>query len=114
MLDDPAFDPAVVTPGHDKMVSRCLMASIAAFAAMELYEATGEQAYARRGAGYGDYVVSCQQRTFLEGAGEKIAGFFYRDPRHRTVIHYNHRSQEDKTALALIARAASCRSTRTG
>lgn len=103
MLDDPAFDPAVVTPGHDKMVSRCLMASIAAFAAMELYEATGEQAYARRGAGYGDYVVSCQQRTFLEGAEEKIAGFFYRDPRHRTVIHYNHRSQEDKTALALIA-----------
>lgn len=101
MLDDPAFDPAVIYPGHDKMVSRCLMASIAATTAMELYEITGEECYARRGAGYGDDVVACQQRAFLSGM-DGWAGFFYRDREHKTVIHYNHRSQEDKTALALI------------
>lgn len=102
MLDDPEFDPAVIYPGHDKMVSRCLMAAIAANTAMELYDATGVESYAVRGAGYGDYMVACQQRTYLPEADGKYAGFFYRDTRHKTVIHYNHRSQEDKMAMALV------------
>ena len=103
MLDDPSFDPAAIVPGHDKMVSHCLMASIATYTAMELYEATKDADYVRRGAEYGDFVVACQQREYLPDVQEKVAGFFYRNPQHKTVIHYNHRSQEDKTALALIA-----------
>lgn len=102
-LDDPAFHPAVPEPGHDKMVSYCLMVSIAAFAAMELYEITGDPRFAQHGARYGDQIVSCQQRVWLPDVQPPVAGFFYRDAHHKTIIHYNHRSQEDKTTLALIA-----------
>ena len=72
----------------------------AAWAASQLLTATGKPEYAAKAADWGDKLLSCQETG---AAGYGIAGFFYREPEHRTIVHFNHQAREHQFAQALDA-----------
>lgn len=67
-----------------------------------LYSASGDQKYAAIARETAAKLLACQER------GEKapIAGFFYRDESHKTIVHFNHQSREHQfmQALELLCR----------
>lgn len=73
----------------------------ASWAASQLYALTGLSRYADDARRYADYVLSCQCTTPIGQSG--ISGFFYRNPDHRSVVHYIHQSREQLFMYALEA-----------
>lgn len=65
--------------------------AVIVWAASCLFEATGEKDYAGTAREYAGKLLSCQEQG---EAGIWLAGFFYRDESHRTVVHFNHQARE--------------------
>ena len=77
---------------HTYCTSECQFMATASWAASQLYALTGDSRYADDARRHADYVISCQSD---EPVGkDKISGFFYRNPDHRSVIHFIHQSRE--------------------
>ena len=70
----------------------------AAVACARLYEATREEVYREAGAGWLDCLLACQDRG---ESGTGLGGFFYRDERRRTIVHFCHQAREHLFAQAL-------------
>ena len=101
VIEDGSYD-ITKEKGHTRMTSKCLLYSCVAQAALELYRNTGKQEYADYAAKMGEYIVSCQQREYDDTFTEPFIGFYYRESDHKNIIHYNHRSHEEKYTVALI------------
>lgn len=71
----------------------------AAWAASCLYAACGEKDYAAAARNMAAKLLACQE----QGDGAPLAGFFYRDEAHRTIVHFNHQSREHQFMQALEA-----------
>ena len=101
-IDAGTYDPSGIGFSHTRMSSKSMIAGAVAYAAMLIYRATGEQYYADKAAEYGNYIVKTQHTTYESDWSDPMIGFFYREDDHRNVVHYNHRSHEDKQNLGLI------------
>ncbi|MEK0314766.1 glycoside hydrolase family 9 protein [Cohnella sp. 56] len=77
-------------------------------AAVELYEATGEQAYLERAAELAAYVLACQQTTLPDDWDTPLNGFFYTSPARRALLHFPHRGHEQAPVVALGALLRVC------
>ncbi|MBD5219636.1 MAG: glycosyl hydrolase family 9 [Bacteroidales bacterium] len=75
------------------------------WAASKLYQATGNEKYARIAADNMDYVLACQH-TDAVGGKPGLAGFFYRDKDRRSIVHFIHQSRDQ---LYMQALAELCR-----
>jgi hypothetical protein len=82
--------------------SPCETAANAALASIELFKSTGDRKYAEKAAGYGAYVVSCQETTVLPGLETPLTGFFYRDSSKTQILRYVHLSHEQLPMAALV------------
>lgn len=71
----------------------------ASWAASQLYALTGESRYADDAREDMDYVLSCRCEKAVGG----LKGFFYRNPDHRSVVHFIHQSREQIFMQALEA-----------
>lgn len=67
---------------------------------LDLYEATGEPAYADEAFAFAKTVVSCQQQR-IPNWDVPLTGFFYRDPGKRRILHYAHRGHEQAPIVGL-------------
>lgn len=101
-IDAKTYNPAETEKHHTRMVSKSVIAGAIVYAAMLIYRATGEQYYADKAVEYGDYIVRTQQTRYEDDWDEPIIGFFYREEDKKNIIHYNHRSHEEKQNLGLI------------
>jgi hypothetical protein len=79
------------------------MLGIATMAAVEIYLATGEQAYADQARRWARLIVASQQQEVPAGLDVPITGWFHGDGRRREVLRYYHRCHEHAPVLALIA-----------
>ena len=73
--------------------------AVIAWAGSCLYAASGDGAYAAAAREAGENLLACQER----GGDAPLAGFFYRDQSHRTIVHFNHQSREHQFMQALEA-----------
>ena len=64
-----------------------------------LYAASGEVSYAAIARDTAEKLLACQET----GDGAPIAGFFYRDESHKTIVHFNHQAREHQFLQALEA-----------
>jgi hypothetical protein len=76
-------------------------AAYGALAAVQLYRATGDEAYADDAVEFGRLLLGCQEQTFVDGI--PIAGYFYRDTSRTRVVHDHHMSFESVPMTALEA-----------
>ncbi len=76
------------------------LAGVALHAALALYEATSEEKYKEAAIKYADYIVTCQQQTDLD-SDVALKGFFYRDSKKETILHYPHRGNEHNVVVGL-------------
>ncbi|WP_342757334.1 glycoside hydrolase family 9 protein [Kineothrix sedimenti] len=78
--------------------------AVIVWAASYLYEATGEETYAKKAENWCDKLLQCQETG---AAGLPFDGFFYREEDHRTIVHFNHqsRAQQFMQALTEICRS---------
>jgi hypothetical protein len=75
-------------------------ASAGALASMEMFKATGEQAYADRAVQLADVIVGCQQREAMPW-DVPLSGFFYTDTKKEQILHYFHADQSQAPIVAL-------------
>lgn len=77
--------------------------AVAAWAAANLQLAWGEEVYGEKAAEYGRKLLACQETG---EAGLPFTGFFYRDERKKSIVHFNHQSREHQfmQALELLCR----------
>ncbi|MDO5376729.1 MAG: glycoside hydrolase family 9 protein, partial [Clostridia bacterium] len=83
---------------HTLSASQSLHDAAAAVACARLFEATGEDVYRKEGVGWLDRMLNCQDGG---ETGTGLSGFFYRDERKRTIVHFCHQSREHLFAQAL-------------
>ena len=69
------------------------------WAASQLYALTGDSRYAGDARSHAEYVLGCQCTDPVGDSG--ICGFFYRNPSHRSVVHYIHQSREQQFMQAM-------------
>lgn len=71
--------------------------AVITWAASCLYAASGREYYAESARNWAEKLLACQE------TGEKapVAGFFYRDEDHKTIVHFNHQSREHQFMQAL-------------
>ena len=74
--------------------------AVAVWAASCLFEATGDESYARTAREYAGKLLACQEQG---GAGIGLTGFFYRDESHQAIVHFNHQAREHQFMQALEA-----------
>lgn len=74
--------------------------AVIVWAANCLFEATKEENYAKTAREYAGKLLACQEQG---QAGIGLAGFFYRDESHRTIVHFNHQAREHQFMQALEA-----------
>jgi len=77
------------------------MATIS-WAASMIYKLTQNPYYAEKAAHYINYVLTCQRTENLNDK-DKISGFFYRDHKKQSIVHFNHQSREQVFMEALMA-----------
>lgn len=77
---------------HTYCTSECQFMATASWAASQLFALTGDSRYADDARRHADYVISCQCDKPV--GKDKICGFFYRNPDHRSVVHFIHQSRE--------------------
>ncbi|MDR3050172.1 MAG: glycoside hydrolase family 9 protein [Oscillospiraceae bacterium] len=85
---------------HTYNASFSQYAAVIAHSAALLYSQTGEKFYAAAAVEYGKHLLACQEQ-----AG-RLAGFFYRDERRETIVHFTHQSREHLFMQALDALCA--------
>ena len=73
--------------------------AVIVWAASCLYDAAGEEVYAATARAYAAKLMACQET----GKNAPIAGFFYRDERHKAIVHFNHQAREHQFLQALDA-----------
>jgi len=79
-----------------------LLASAAVQAAVELFKASGEQAYLDKAVELVRFVMDCQQVELPEWE-VPLNGFFYKRPGSGQFVHYHHRGHDQAPILALGA-----------
>lgn len=72
----------------------------ASWSASQIFASGEDPFFAERAVSYGDLMLSCQE-TGKEGC--PMSGFFYREPDHRAIVHFNHQSREQLYMQALEA-----------
>jgi hypothetical protein len=75
--------------------------SFGVVASIELYQATGEKAYADEAVALGDLVLASQERK-LQPWTIPLTGFFYTGPKRENLFHRFHIGQEQEPIVALI------------
>lgn len=88
--------------GHAKMASESQYHANMSWAASMLYKLTGKQEYADFAADAIKLTLECQ-RTEPIGDKDGIKGFFYRNTKKNTTVHYNHQSRDYAYMEALAA-----------
>ena len=76
--------------GHTRMTSESQYRASISWAASMLYKLTGEKYYADQAAEAIKYTLACQQTEPIGG----LSGFFYRNTKRNTTVHYNHQSRD--------------------
>lgn len=76
------------------------LASAGALAAMQLFKATGEQAYANRAQELANAITHSQQRTWTDWP-VPLLGFFHTTTNRDRILHYFHRGHEQGPIVAL-------------
>ena len=79
--------------GHAKMASESQYHANMSWAASMLYKLTGEKQYADFAAEAIRLTLDCQN-TKPVGGKKGISGFFYRNLKKNTTVHYNHQSRD--------------------
>ncbi len=72
----------------------------ASWSASRIYACNQDSFYAKTAVEYADQMLLCQE------TGQKdcpMSGFFYRDPDHRTIVHFNHQSRDQIYVQSLEA-----------
>lgn len=77
--------------GHTRMTSESQYHASISWAASMLYKLTGEKKYAEDAAEAIKYVMECQR---TEPVGGGLKGFFYRNTKRNSTVHYNHQSRD--------------------
>jgi hypothetical protein len=72
-------------------------------ASAELFRSTGEKQYAELAAKLARTVVDCQQRIYLPGLNQPLAGFFHESPAKKQIYHSDHRGHDHAAIMALAA-----------
>jgi Glycosyl hydrolase family 9/Cellulase N-terminal ig-like domain len=82
------------------------VASSGILASVELWRATGDSSYARKGIELAKIILESQQRKILP-TDIPLNGFFYTGPSKKNILHYCHngREQEPIAALTLLCEA---------
>lgn len=73
--------------------------AVIVWAASCIFDVCGETQYAEKARETASKLLACQER----GDNAPIAGFFYRDESHKTIVHFNHQSREHQFMQALDA-----------
>ncbi len=81
---------------------RLELVSQAVLAAVELYRATGDRAYADKAAELAPVIIASQQRE-IPAWDKPLVGFFYDGPKHQRVLNYAHRGHDQAPVVALTA-----------
>ena len=81
------------------------LASAGALAAVELFKATGESAYANKAHELARIILECQRRE-LPDEQIPLNGFFYTHPNRERIQHYFHRGHEQGPIVALTEMCA--------
>lgn len=85
---------------HSYNSSLSLYHAAAGWAASRIYAAAGDAEFAGFAAEHIDSMLACQETGDLNCP---MSGFFYREPDHKSIVHFNHQSREHLFALALDA-----------
>lgn len=86
------------TKEHTANASLSQYYAAAGWAAAVLYKATKEEEYARCAAEFADKMIVCQE---TDNEKLPIHGFFYRDERKKTIVHFSHQSRDHIFVQAL-------------
>lgn len=76
----------------------------ACWSAAQIYACQKEAFFSTRAVHYGSLMMSCQEPGH---DGCPMSGFFYREPDHKAIVHFNHQSREQLYMQALAALCAS-------
>jgi hypothetical protein len=82
--------------------SRLEMASQIVLAAVELFRATGDRAYADKAVESAKVIIASQQRE-LPDWDKPMVGFFYDGPKHERILNFAHRGHDQAPVVALAA-----------
>ncbi len=74
--------------------------SFGAIASIELFQATGDQNYAKEAVNFGEQILASQERT-MQPWSIPMTGFFYTSPRRENLFHRFHIGQEEEPIVAL-------------
>lgn len=85
--------------GHTRMTSDAQYYAHASWSASMLYKLTGDKRYADLAADYIKYTLACQCTEPVGG----LSGFFYRNTRRNSTVHFNHQSRDYAFMEALLA-----------
>lgn len=87
---------------HSWMTSESAFSATACIAASLLYKATGQERFAEAAAERMRYVLKCQH-TEAAGASFPKGGFFYRNLKRASIVHFSHQARDQIFAQALGA-----------
>lgn len=74
--------------------------AVACWSAAEVAQTTGDAYFAEQAVRFGDLMLACQE-TGTQGV--PMRGFFYREPAHQTIVHFNHQSRDHLFIQALVS-----------
>lgn len=97
------FDKFYQPYEHSYNTSESQYMATISWSASQLYKLTGKAEYAQTAVEYIGYVLDCQRTEPLKDK-DKTCGFFYRDKRKQSIVHYIHQSREQvyMQAMALL------------
>ncbi|HIS30834.1 MAG TPA: glycoside hydrolase family 9 protein [Candidatus Limivivens intestinipullorum] len=85
---------------HSYNSSLSLYWAAASWAASQIYACEKDPAFSEYAVSFGEKLLSCQE-TGTPGC--PMSGFFYREPDHKDIVHFNHQSREHLYMQALTA-----------
>jgi Glycosyl hydrolase family 9/Cellulase N-terminal ig-like domain len=74
----------------------------AVIAGLELWQATGDRAYADKAIELSKIITGSQQRSFIAGMTTPLTGYFYTGPDKNRILRYQHLSHEEAPTVALV------------
>lgn len=98
-MDSQEFRKVSSAGGHTRMTSDAQYYANASWSASMLYKLTGDKKYAEIAADYIKYTLACQCTEPIGG----FSGFFYRNIKKNSTVHYNHQSRDYAFMEALLA-----------
>lgn len=98
-LDSQEFRKDCYVGGHTRMTSDSQYYAHASWSGSMLYKLTGDSRYAEAAAEYIKYTLACQCTEPIGG----LSGFFYRNTRRNSTVHFNHQSRDYAFMEALLA-----------